>query len=254
LGDPILVRDGLKMVLMSRAEELRSSLATILSEIERTLEPPMPFNPAIVQRTMRIATNDYGAFVLIPPLMKRLQQVAPGIDLEVWEVGRDVRAAIDEDKIDLVVTDAWTLRQYPCTEAIFSETFTCMVRQDHPRIQTELSLDRYLAENHVLVSPHGRVEGNVDAVLAQQGLQRRVRLTLPHVLAVPAAIAATDDLVTLASRIAHALAANHKLKLFPPPIALDSFTMAMAWKSRTTENPSIQWLRSELMAIGSLIL
>ncbi len=254
LSDPILVRDGLKMVLTSRAEELRSPLATILSEIERTLEPPAPFNPALVKRTIRIATNDYGAFVLIPPLIKRFQQIAPGIDLEVWEVGRDVRAAIDEDKIDLVVADAWTLRQYQFTEVLFAETFTCMVRQDHPRIQTELSLDLYLAENHVLVSPRGRVEGNVDAVLAQQGLQRRVRLTLPHVLAVPAAIAATDDLVTLASRIAHALAANHNLKLFPPPIALDGFTMAMAWKTHMADHPSIQWLRNELIAIGSLIL
>jgi DNA-binding transcriptional LysR family regulator len=82
LGDRILVRDGLHMVLTPRAEELLVPLAAILGEIERTLTNPEPFNPANVDRTMRIATNDYGAFILIPPLMNRLQSIAPNINID----------------------------------------------------------------------------------------------------------------------------------------------------------------------------
>jgi hypothetical protein len=51
-----------------------------LGEIESTLTSPKPFNPAQVDRTMQIATNDYGAFILIPPLMNRLQSIAPNIN------------------------------------------------------------------------------------------------------------------------------------------------------------------------------
>jgi DNA-binding transcriptional LysR family regulator len=204
LGDRILVRDGLQMVLTPRAEELLAPLTAILGEIERTLTSPEPFNPAQVDRTMRIATNDYGAFILIPPLMQRLEslveplgtRLAPNINVEVWEIGRDAIAALKEGKIDLAIADGWTLKQCQCTEVLFSETFTCLARADHPRIQGELTLDRYLAEEHILVSPRGRVLGHVDSILAQQGWERKVRLTLPHVLAVPAAVAATDGIVT----------------------------------------------------------
>jgi DNA-binding transcriptional LysR family regulator len=75
LGDRLLVRDGLQMVLTPRAEELLAPLEAILGEIERTLTSPEPFDPAKVERTMRIATNDYGAFILIPTLMNRLQSI-----------------------------------------------------------------------------------------------------------------------------------------------------------------------------------
>ncbi len=253
LHDPLLVRDGLQMVLTPRAEELLLPLENILGQIG-TLDTPRGFDPAIFQRTMRIATNDYGAFILIPPLMNRLQQIAPGIDLEVWEIGRDALAALNEGKIDLAISDGWTLKQCKATEVLFPETFTCLVRQDHPRIRSELTFDNYLSEQHILVSARGKVPGHVDAILTQQGLQRHIRLTLPHVLAVPAAIAATDCIVTLASRIAHSLAARHNLKLFAPPIEIDGFEITMTWKPRLATDPAIQWLRSELVSIGKNIL
>ncbi len=249
LGDRLLVRDGLHMVLTPRAEELLAPLAAILSEIERTLTNPAPFDPANVERTMRIATNDYGAFILIPPLMQRLESIAPNINVEVWEIGRDAIAALKEGKIDLAIADGWTLRQCQCTEVLFSETFTCLARADHPRIQGVLTLDRYLAEEHILVSPRGRVVGHVDVVLARSGWERKVRLTLPHVLAVPAAVAATNGIVTIASRIAHQLAASYNLQILSPPIDINDFQVAMAWRSPLTNDPAIQWLRSELIAI-----
>lgn len=249
LGDRLLVRDGLRMVLTPRAEELVGPLEVILGEIERTLTSPTPFNPATIERTIRIATNDYGAFILIPPLMNRLQLTAPGINVEVWEIGLDAIAALGKGNIDLAITDGWSLRQCQCTEILFSETFICLARQDHPRIQGGLTLDQYLAEEHILVSPRGRVTGNVDAVLAERGWDRRVRLTLPHVLAVPAAVVATDCIVTIASRIAQQLFADYDLQVLPPPISLDSFQIAVAWRSPLTNDPAIQWLRAELSSI-----
>jgi DNA-binding transcriptional LysR family regulator len=144
LGDQILVRDGLQMVLTPRAAELLTPLEAILGEIERTLISPEPFNPGSIERTMRIATNDYGAFILIPSLMQRLQSIAPGINIEVWELGRDALAALKEGKIDLAIADAWSLKHCQCTEVLFTETFTCLARQGHPRIKKKLSINQYL--------------------------------------------------------------------------------------------------------------
>lgn len=73
-----------------------------------------------------------------------------------------------------------------------------------------------------------------------------MRLTLPPVLAVIAAVAATDCIVTIASRIAHQLAASHDLQILSPPIEVGNFQVSMAWRSSLTDDPAIQWLRSEL--------
>lgn len=254
LNDPILVRDGLRMVPTPRAEQLSEPIQAILTAIEQTLSVPQPFAPRTIERTFKVATNDYGTFVLVPILMQRLEAIAPGISLEIWEISQDVEAALRQGDVDLVVADAWTLRHCKCTETLFSETFTCLVRQEHPRIHTQLTLVDYIKENHALVSSRGRVMGNVDAVLSKQGLQRHVGVTLPHVLAIPALIASTDLIVTLATRIAKHLATDYALKTFSPPILLDSFEIVMAWSNRMTNDIAIQWLRSELREIGQEIV
>jgi DNA-binding transcriptional LysR family regulator len=248
LQDPLLVRDGLHMVLTPRAKAMAESLRAILSEVDRLVSLPKEFDPSQERRTVRIGTNDYGAFVLIPLLLQRWQFIAPGIDVEVWEMGRDLTKF--DESINLIVSDGWSLKALPCQEILFEESFTCLVRKGHPRIQSTLSLEQYLIEEHVLVSPRGRVLGHVDAVLSEQGLQRKVRLTLPHVLAVPAAIAATDCIVTLATRIAARLAADYGLCQLPPPLAAGNFNVSMAWPARNANEPLVRWLRAELTAVA----
>jgi DNA-binding transcriptional LysR family regulator len=254
LNDPILVREGLHMVPTPRAEQLAEPIQAILVAIEQTLATPQPFDPSTINRTFKIAANDYGTFIVVPQLMQRLGAIAPGISLEIWEIAQDVEAALRQGEVDLAITDAWTLRQCKWTETLFSETFTCLVRQNHPRIHTQLTVEDYVKETHALVSSRGRVAGNVDAVLLEQGFQRHVGVTLPHILAIPAVIASTDLIVTIASRIANHFATDYSLKTFSPPIALDSFEIAMAWPSRMTHDSAIQWLRNELIEIGQAIV
>ncbi len=261
LNDPILVREGLRMVPTPRAEQLAEPLAAILAAIEQTLAAPLPFDPNTINRTFKVATNDYGTFVLLPMLMQRLgalaepsEGIVPKISLEIWEIAQDVEAALRRGDVDLAIADAWALRDCKCTETLFSETFTCLVRQNHPRIHTQLTLEDYIKENHALVSSRGRVLDNVDASLSEQNLQRHVGVTLPHVLAIPSVIASTDLIVTLASRIANRFATDYALKTFSPPVRLDSFEIAMAWSSRMDNNLAIQWLRHELREIGQAIV
>jgi DNA-binding transcriptional LysR family regulator len=67
------------------------------------------------------------------------------------------------------------------------------------------------------------------------------------------AIAATDGIVTIASRIAQGLAADYHPQELPPPIVLDSFEITMAWRSAPTNDPAIQWLRIQLLTISNQI-
>lgn len=65
-------------------------------------------------------------------------------------------------------------------------------------------------------------------------------------------VAATDGIVTLATRIAQRFAHTEQLQILPP-IELAGFEVVMAWRSVVIHDPAIQWLRGELGNIGSTI-
>lgn len=250
LNDPILVRDGLRMVPTSHAEALAEPVKAILAEIEQTLVIPKAFDPVTATHTFRIGTTDYGSFILIPALIHHINAIAPNITAEIWSLPLEPEAALANGEIDLIIADGYALKQCKCTETLFPETYSCLVRKQHPRIKNQLTIEDYVREDHALVSARGRVLGSVDAILENLGLQRRVRLTIPHILAIPKIIASTDLVVTIASRIAHQFAVDYELQIFTPPFEIDGFTVQTAWHQRMTQNTALLWLRTKLIEIG----
>jgi DNA-binding transcriptional LysR family regulator len=56
----------------------------------------------------------------------------------------------------------------------FSDQYAVIARRNHPRIRDTLSLDDYLAERHVVVTPWNDTRGVIDYVLDRLALRREV--------------------------------------------------------------------------------
>ena len=73
LENPLLVRVGARMQLTARAEALRFPVRDALSQI-RDLLIGEGFEPAHSTRTFQLFVADNASDLLLPPLLKRLQQ------------------------------------------------------------------------------------------------------------------------------------------------------------------------------------
>lgn len=246
LGDALLVRAGNQMLPTALAELLRPKVRRLLAEIEQTLRAPANFSPANCERSFRIAANDYAVTAVLAPLLEYLQRKAPRITVEVLPFEDDFHRRLAEDKYDLAIRDRWSIHSWRHLETLFREEYVCIARRDHPRLSRTPTLDEFLAEGHVLISPSGRVPGVVDKALEKQKRKRRVVVTLPHFLAAPAVIARTDYVMTIARRVALRLAQIYKLRVFPPPMRLDGFEVVMAWHPRSQADAGINWLRDQV--------
>jgi DNA-binding transcriptional LysR family regulator len=245
LNDRLLVRQGSAMAPTDYAKSVAMPLRSLLREIEQTFAPKV-FDPATGSRIFRIATTDYATFTLFPRLMSRIRKVAPSVGIELWQIEENVHDRLAARDLDLAVADDWSLRHLPARETLYSERFVCVVRRDHPRIRGVLSVERFVAEKHALVSARGRVAGNVDGALERFGKRRDVVLTMPHFLAVPAIIEETDLVVTLAERIARKLSAGAALRILKPPVDLEGFDVSMAWSRITEHDAALDWLKQEI--------
>jgi len=242
LGDPILVRAGRSMVLTPRAEELRPLVRSLVEDAARVMSAAIPFAPRDLKRTFTIFTTDHVLLVLGPAVDRILRDEAPDVCLRFLPSVMEDWIPLRDGVADLSVC---ILGHFPAefrTRQLFTDRFVCVVRQDHPVVGRRLTLDQYLALDHIVVSPLGR-PSHVDTVLAERGLERRIRRVVPFFNSGLLLAAATDDILTVSDRAALALAPTLGLRIVEPPLPLSSYSLNLLWHPRLDNEPANQWLR-----------
>ena len=243
LEDPLLVRAGRGMVLTPRAVELRPRLQALLAEVGTVLSPARVFEPARLERTFRIHATDHVLTVLGTALDRLASREAPGVTLQFLPNSPDDGALLREGSIDLAVGVYVDLPPELRTRKLFTDRFVCVVREGHPTVGRKLTLEQYLALEHLQIAPRGKPGGYLDTLLAVRNQRRRVARAVPYFLAGLQWVAESDYVLTISERVAKAVAPRLKLKLLPPPLPLEPYTLTLLWHPREDADPAHRWLR-----------
>lgn len=248
LGDPLFVRAARGMTPTPRALELAPALAEVLAATRRLLAPRHGFQPALSQRTFVIGMPDYAAFLLLPGLLARVRQAAPGVTLLVRHASRATAFdLLEQGRIDMVAGNLADAKPPLAAETLFADELVCALRRDHPVLAGLWSLDAWLALDHLNVSLAGETEGYVDEVLDRHGRRRRVVATIGHFLLAPHLVAASDLVATEPRRVLAPLAERLGLALRPVPFTLAGFSVSLAWHTRVRGDDGYGWLRAQLI-------
>jgi DNA-binding transcriptional LysR family regulator len=242
LDDPLLVRAGRRMVLTPRAEQLRPQVRSLVEEATRVFGAAVPFAPRELNRTFTIFTTDHVLLVLGSTVDRILRKEAPNVSLRFLPSVTDDWIPLRDGAADLSVC---ILGHFPSefrTRQLFTDRFVCVVREDHPRVGKRLTLDEYLALDHIVVSPLGR-PSHVDSVLADRGLERRIRRVVPFFLSGLLLAATTDSILTVSHRAAEAMAATLHLRILEPPLPLSAYSLNLMWHPRLENELANRWLR-----------
>jgi DNA-binding transcriptional LysR family regulator len=247
LDDPLLVRTSAGMTLTARALALCEPVADLLRRIDDVLGPTAAFDAATVERTFAICTSDHLELLLLPALCARLSADAPGVRIEVRALDhKRLAEELGAGAVDLAIGPFRDAAAGLFRHVLFDETLVCLVRGDHPGVGATLTLAEYVALDHVLVSPRGGTRGHVDRVLEERGLARRVVMSTPHFLVVPAVVARTELVATVPEQLGRTLAAQLGLRIVALPIELEPATHVALWHERSHRDPGHQWLRTVL--------
>lgn len=250
LGDPLFQRSNAGLIPTPRARDLASPIAAALQQIEQAMITQPGFKPETAQVAFKLGLQDYPTVVLLPTLMQALEQTCPGVSLNVVSFN-DRNAAVDlldAGAIDVAIGVPPTNRDARIlTRPLLRDEFVTIVSSEHRAAREPMDLQTYLDLQHVLVSPEGELHGLVDQILAQQGKQRRLVLTVPNIFAVPAVIARTHMAATILKRVALHSQTSHQLMLFSPPLALPEIEFDLIWHRRSGNSPAQVWFR-ELIA------
>ncbi len=249
LDDALFLRTQRGMEPTPYALQLAEPVAIALEGLQQAFNVRASFDPATTERRFTLAMTDVGEMYFLPVLMDTLAQSAPGVTLNVVAV---THASLKDDmatgRTDLALGLLPQLQAGFFQQALFRQPYVCLMREGHPLgSKPNLALADFAAASHVRVMAEGTGHGRVDEALERQGLQRRIRLTVPHYVALGDVLGHSDLIATVPERFAQRVTGPFALTTRPLPLAVESSAIHQFWHARLHKDPGHQWLR-ELVA------
>ncbi|MBF0212178.1 MAG: LysR family transcriptional regulator [Magnetococcales bacterium] len=245
--DPLFVKIGLRMEPTARALELAGPVERALREVRQALNQER-FDPIHAQHLFRIGMVDYASVLLLAPLVELLRQKAPGVAVELVDIGgEEERTVLESGAADLVFSRFQWVPPNILLHRVFQMQFACIYRQNHPLVPDgKLTLESFLAADHVHFYPRGMTSTVVDEALANLGRSRSIKARMYSLGVIPFMVAQSDVMAVLPDRVARQLAKPLGLRVAPVPVSTPSLRMAIAWHPRTEKSPPNIWLREQV--------
>jgi DNA-binding transcriptional LysR family regulator len=264
LGDDLVRRSGQGLEPTPRANVLWPAVREALRQLQESLSPSM-FDPATSAATFVLAMADATASELIPGLLSAVERDAPSVSIRVVPLStRDPRRLLDAQSADLavghfpaVLADLTASAQTGgainfAHQRLYDGEYVCVMRKNHPLAKKPLTIDRFCAARHMLVSFSGRPFGFVDEALVSLGRQRRIVITVNQFFTAGRVVAQSDLFTVLPRHFVNVADVNHELIFKELPFDMPAVHVDMLWHKREQHNSAHQWLRSAIAASAKL--
>ncbi|WP_439685610.1 LysR family transcriptional regulator [Cupriavidus oxalaticus] len=251
LQDPLFIRERYGMQPTEKAEALAPGIAAAVASLDELVLGQQGFNPTQADRLFTLAPNSYVEFVLVPGIVARLRERAPGIRLRLVPFGADLaETGVTSGATAMVLGRIIDPPDNLVVQPMMEDGLACVLRAGHPQVNKRISAKQYEQLKHVNVLPPGRLRAGLFQALQRHGLRREVAISVTHFLAVPEIVAATDYCATLPGLICRHLARDARLKILAAPVDLGTFPVEMAWHVRYRHDPAHQWLRDLVIEVA----
>lgn len=248
--DPLFLRRAHGLEPTALARELEPKIQQIVHLISETLSDAPDFDPTESVTDMRIGAFDYELATVLPALVTELHMINPNIGIHTYPLtNRDALDALVDGRIDMAIgyfdfpkVDTETF----IADALCTEHYVVAARHGHPVLEGDLTLQRFAAADHLLISPFGPVKNMVDHALQLIARTRNVQATVPSLFAALSIVETTDLVVTLPSRVARQNSDRFKITHAPLPIDGGTFELHCVRHVRDAKSATHNWMVDRL--------
>ena len=123
------------------------------------------------------------------------------------------------------------------------------MRSGHPLANKPLSLENLIAADHLMVSLSGNAHSQIDEILAQHNVERRIAMTVNHFSSI-GALLSDSDLIAIAPSIAiEREIFSGKLAVTDAPIEIPPSSIGYFWHQRQAHDDGLKWLRKHITQV-----
>ena len=246
--DPLLVQVGRKMTLTPLAEGLIEPVRDLLIQAESIVNNSPAFEPETSSRKFRLLMSDYAQTVVMTEALPRLQELAPGVTIEMIPIVGGHADELERGEIDLTLGPARYLVPGHSSERLYEDEFVCLGWSGNRQLDRDLSLDTYLRLGHVAVrfGKHRELPTFDEWFTQHLTHDRRIEVVTTAFNLVPQLLIGTSRIATVHRRLAMFYQRFLPLRIVAPPLKIPKFEQFIQWHRSRDRDPGSLWLRSVL--------
>jgi DNA-binding transcriptional LysR family regulator len=248
--DPLFTRQGNQMIPTPLARRFLESMRPGLTQIQSAVNQFHAFDPASQRKTYSLALRDILESTFLPQLMQRLADY-PELEIVSLRIPRrDMETQLAAGKLDFAVDVLLPVSNQTAHERLRKDRLVVLARKDHPLVEEAMTMERYIAARHVLVSSRAEGPGIEDFELSRLGVQRHIRLRCQHYYAACRVVESTDLLLTMPETYARIIAERANIRILTPPADLPDLDVHLYWHKAYEREPALIWFREQLSQIA----
>ncbi|MGW4080201.1 LysR family transcriptional regulator [Streptomyces asiaticus] len=249
-NEPLLVRDGRRMVLTPFAESLVQPVTEMLEAIREVVGANAAFDPTTDRRVFTVTASDYVAIVLLRPLLREIDTAYPHVQIKVAPLNHGMVDQLRRGQCDLVIWPPMIQDKELETfssATLFTDEFVAVVDQDHPEVGDVLTSDQLCTLPYVQIG--GPQPTIADTVLAQLGLPLRAVAATDNFTNAACLLPGTRMVAVIQRRLFDQLGPSIGLRTVALDVPLPRLVESMYWHPRNTIDPAHRWLRERVLSL-----
>ena len=250
--DPLFIRVPTGIVPTPRAHAIIQAARPLVQRLHEDLVKGQSFDPETSTETFTLALSDVGEMAFLPRVVPMLQGSAPNCAIRsVSESGSQLAHQLEQGEVDLAIGyfPALATKNFR-QRRISTHRFACLMRTRHPLWAERLTVESFLAADHMVVREDGRSQEVLERFLRRRRIRRRVRVYTAQFLGMPFVLANTDLIATVPYAVAREFAGmSPQLAVALPPFEITGFDLKLHWHRRFDNEPRNRWLREQLTGV-----
>lgn len=239
LGDALFVRTGLGMAPTAYGQLIRPHVQQVLALMHAM---PMPTSIPLerIERTLSISATDHAQRVIVGDLIGELRRAAPGVTVKISNIeSAGLVRRMQEGEISMAFTSNGYVPEGLHSTPLFTERYVCVAGRPLTEGHRPLSLEAIVAHDFLVVSPAvPSFEGSAGSWFEQQGLRRRVVVSVPSFFMAMEYLRQSDMVAFMPSRLLPC-EGLHEVPLEKSP---PGFQVVAAYLPSAMSDPLLSWV------------
>jgi DNA-binding transcriptional LysR family regulator len=249
IGDPLFVRNGQRLVPTATAHKLIHPVRQALQLLETSLADLEGFDPASANNRFTVGIRPLMESAFFLPLVQKTSRLAPGISLSSVQLNREnIEAELTSGNLSLAIDVFLSLSNNIHRQHLASDRIVVITRKGHPAITADgISIENYLAQQHLLVSSRPTGHGIEDLMLAREGKSRQVVARCQQIITALELVRDSDLLLTVAETYVNRFYRDDLYQICLAPFSAPKVDTFLYWHISSEADKGNQWLRNMIV-------